>query len=91
MNVILMGGVREYLYSLDSPIRTRIMKALKKLALEPPQGDIKILKGREGYRLRVGDYRLLFIITTVLDKDGNEVNQINVHAIGTHGSIYKRM
>ena len=45
---------------LNSPHKERILKALRKLEKEPPEGDIKSLVGRDGYRLRVGDYRILF-------------------------------
>lgn len=50
------------------------------MAKEPPEGDIKSLTGRDGYRLRVGDYRVLF---DIIEKD------VVVHEIGLRGQIYK--
>ena len=55
----------------------RIKKAIKNL----PAGDVKKLKGiKNGYRLRVGDIRVLF------EKDGNKVYVIK---IDNRGDVYK--
>lgn len=40
----------------DKPTRIRIVEAIKGL----PKGDVKKLQGQHGYRLRVGDYRVIF-------------------------------
>ncbi len=40
----------------------RILVKLNELEREPRTGDIKKLRGFNGYRLRVGDYRILFTI-----------------------------
>ena len=40
----------------DKPTQKRIVTAISKLPLE---GDIKKLQGVEGYRLRVGNFRVL--------------------------------
>ncbi len=45
-----------------------------------PYGDIKKLQGRGGYRLRVGDFRIIF------DSDGNVILIIR---IDSRGQIYK--
>lgn len=80
MNIELSPRAAKYLARLDNPLKDRIKSALHNLAQEPPQGDIKALAGRDGYRLRVGDYRLLFDIL-----DGS----IIVYEIGLRGQIYK--
>jgi mRNA interferase RelE/StbE len=40
----------------------RILSAIEKLAADPASTelDIKALQGRDGYRLRVGDWRILY-------------------------------
>ena len=53
-------GQKATIQAVNSPHKERILKALRKLEKEPPEGDIKSLVGRDGYRLRVGDYRILF-------------------------------
>ena len=80
MTVILSPQAAKYLKRLNEPIKSRIIKALNKLELEPLQGDIKSLTGKEGYRLRIGDYRALF---DIID------NNIVIHAIAPRGQSYK--
>lgn len=55
----------------------RLISAIGKLPLE---GDIKKLKGIDGYRLRVGNFRVLFDINGVI---------IDIIDIGNRGQIYK--
>ena len=54
----------------------RIINAINLL----PAGDVKALQGRNDYRLRVGDYRIIF------DINGNI---LLIEAIGNRGQIYK--
>ena len=80
MNISVSPKVAKYLKRLNEPQKGRIIEALKRLAKEPPEGDIKSLTGRDGYRLRVGNYRVLF---DIID------NEIAVYEIGLRGQIYK--
>ncbi len=80
MRVELSPKVTKYLNSMDRSIKNRIVAALTKLSEEPPQGNIRAMAGRDGYRLRVGDYRLLFDVTDTA---------IIVYDIGTRGQIYR--
>ena len=80
MNVVLKPSVAKYLSRLNEPNKSRIKNALIKLSNEPPQGDIKSLEGRDGYRLRVGGYRVLFDVIE---------QEIVVYDIGLRGQIYK--
>ncbi len=45
---------------LDSVVARRIGQAVTRLA-ETGQGDVKRLRGSQGYRLRVGGWRIRFI------------------------------
>ncbi len=60
MNVELEPKAVKYLQRMNEPNKSRIKQALTKLSEEPPKGDIKSLTGKDGYRLRVGSYRVLF-------------------------------
>lgn len=80
VNVELSSGAGKYLAGLDRPVKDRIKAALRKLEKEPPEGDIKSMTGKDGYRLRVGKYRVLF---------DYENGHIIVHEIGLRGQIYK--
>jgi mRNA interferase RelE/StbE len=41
---------------------TRILRAIRKLADNPRPSGCKKLKGRDEYRIRVGDYRVIYEI-----------------------------
>lgn len=73
----------KYLAKLDKPTQERFAHALQGLLGEPPRGDIKTMKGNVGlYRLRVGDFRVIF--------ENNHVERfIYIQAIDSRGGIYK--
>ena len=63
---------------MDRPTKQRIKAALEKL----PDGDVRPLKGSAGtYRLRVGDWRILFSYP--------EDDIILIEKIGPRGQVYK--
>lgn len=66
---------------IPADIMARIDAALDRLAEEPRPAnlDIKAMQGRSDYRLRVGDYRVIFEETETA---------ITVTAIGRRGDIY---
>ena len=69
----------KYINSADKRTKKRLKEAIEKI----PFGDIKKLQGAgEGYRLRVGDLRVLF--TMVDDK-------IYIDNIIPRGQAYKRL
>lgn len=72
-------AVKQYL-QLNEPLLSRITDAINKLEKEPPEGDIKKLQGRDGYRVRVGSYRIIFDI---------EPDRIYVYKIAPRGQAYK--
>lgn len=69
----------EGLNKLEPFIANRIIKKLNELCEEPYSKDIKKLKGMEGFRLRVGDYRVIFDI---------EGNRISILKVGHRRDIY---
>ena len=69
----------KFLDSQPQAVRHRIMHAVSKL---PNKGDISPLEGRSGFRLRVGSFRILFLID-------HAKNIVDVVAIGNRGDIYK--
>ena len=67
---------------INEPYYTTIKEVIYSLAGEPrPQG-CKKLKGRDGYRIRAGDYRIIY---TIADK----ILTIDVVAIGHRKDIYE--
>lgn len=45
---------------LDPPIRSRVLSALDRLAADDRSLDVRRLTGNEHFRLRVGDWRVIF-------------------------------
>jgi len=56
----LTRSAEKELRRLDPPIRTRVFAALDRLAAEDRSLDVRRLTGSESYRLRVGDWRVIF-------------------------------
>jgi mRNA interferase RelE/StbE len=72
------------LMKLPADARQRIQEALRQLVedVDTVKLDIKALQGREGFRLRVGKWRVLY------HKDDNAMIILVVDA-GSRGDIYK--
>lgn len=69
----------KYINSTDKQTKRRLKEAIEKI----PLGDIKKLQGvKDGYRLRVGDLRVLFSI---------EGDLIYIENIIPRGQAYKRL
>lgn len=66
----------KFLKKQDVTTQRRIINAISNL----PKGDVKTLQGKIGYRLRVGDYRIIF---------DNIENIIVIRLIGNRGQIYE--
>lgn len=59
-NVTLKKRAIKALVKINEPYYTSIKEAIYSLAENPrPAGSIK-LKGRDGYRIRVADYRIIY-------------------------------
>jgi mRNA-degrading endonuclease RelE of RelBE toxin-antitoxin system len=59
--IVLTGPARKSLERIPSLDRQRIEAALKEMAENPFQGDLKLLKGQEKtFRRRIGAWRVFF-------------------------------
>jgi mRNA interferase RelE/StbE len=61
-SVILPKSTQKTLDRLPDEIARRILERLSALENNPRPHDVKKLKGREAWRIRVGDYRVIFEI-----------------------------
>ena len=75
------AALRE-LRKIDKKVQPRIRGAIELLAQDPRPPASRPLRGRDGYRLRVGDYRILYTID-----DG--VLTIVVVTIGHRRDVYQ--
>lgn len=72
----------KFLARQENAVQRRIMEALAGLLADPLQGDICPLKKQPGaYRLRVGTYRVIFIV----DRQNGE---ITIRTVDNRGDIY---
>lgn len=79
---ILLKNAEKFLLKLPQNEQIRIIQALDNLVNNSTNLDMKKLKGRLEFRLRVGKYRILFIEDT-------DNNLYIITAIGSRGDIYK--
>lgn len=78
MGMKITRRAQKQLLRMDRRYAERIVKALMAYEKEGT-GDVKPLKGRPGYRLRVGDYRAIF------EMDAGEILVLDA---GPRGGIY---
>lgn len=76
MDIHYSKQAAKFLSKQDKITQRRIINAINKL----PSGDVVKLQGRSGYRLRVGDFRIIF------DANGNI---LYIEKIDNRGQIYK--
>jgi len=79
-----LKNAEKYLDSQPTSVQKRIMDAIDGL----PKGDVLKLKGRKGYRLVVGGFRVLFDYTNKTTSDGKAI--IEIVTVGARGDVYKK-
>lgn len=73
---------KKELAGLPVQTQTRIARAILALESDPfPRGGKK-LKNRDGWRIRVGDYRILYVADT-------QARQITIGVIGHRREVYR--
>jgi len=80
--VILPKSVQKELNRLPEDITARILTRLAGLETNPRPPDVKKLKGRDAWRIRVGDYRVIYEIR-------DRVLQIVVVTVGHRREVYR--
>jgi mRNA interferase RelE/StbE len=80
--VIILKSVRKELDRLPDDVARRIMIRLTGLETNPRPADVKKLKGRAAWRIRVGDYRVIYEIH-------DRVLHVIVITVGHRREIYR--
>ncbi len=80
--IIFSDKALRQLKKLDNKIQERIIGSLERIRIRPGPYVTKLV-GDSGYRLRVGDYRI------IMDIDNNELH-ILVLKVGHRSKIYKQ-
>ena len=60
--VVVTEKIRKFILKLPSAIAVKIENSLLELEEDPRPAGCKKLKVRKGYRIRVGDYRIIYEI-----------------------------
>jgi mRNA interferase RelE/StbE len=76
------AAARKQLRQLDLAPRRRVIDAIEALTDEPRPHGCKALQGRDGYRVRVGDWRVIYTV------DDRAVTVLVVK-VGPRGSVYR--
>ena len=79
--IVISEKAFKQLEKLDKQVQEQIIKGLEKIRIRP-ESFVKRLVGMEGYRLRVGDYRVILDIE-------KETLVIFVIKVGHRKNIYK--
>jgi mRNA interferase RelE/StbE len=70
------------LAKLSTENQLRVARAIRSLEDDPVPATAKRLKGREEFRIRVGDYRVLYIVD-------HKSRFITISAIGHRREVYR--
>ncbi|QMW03765.1 type II toxin-antitoxin system RelE family toxin [Spirosoma foliorum] len=80
--IVLTKTVQKQLDKLPDQVAEMLLDAIENLADDPRPDGCKKLKGRSGYRIRKGDYRIIY---DILD----DVLTVEVVAVGHRRQIYE--
>jgi mRNA interferase RelE/StbE len=80
--VLIKRSAEKELAALPVRAKERIDQRLLKLESDPRPRGVKKLQGQESYRLRVGDYRVLYSVD-------DQARQVMVYAVGHRRDIYR--
>jgi len=76
-------NAQKSLAKISHPYQTKIIESIRNLSTEPRPSGCKKLVGRDAWRIRIGDYRVIYEITD------NELVILIVY-IGHRREVYKR-
>ena len=79
--VLLLQSAEKELDRLPSAIYNRVRDKVISLEGNPRPRGLKKLSGREEYRLRVGDYRILYVVD-----DNNHI--VTIVSVGHRREVY---
>jgi mRNA interferase RelE/StbE len=80
--VVFVRSAEKELAKLSTNIQLRVGQAIRSLEDHPFPGQAKRLKGREEFRIRVGDYRVLYTVE-------HKARVLTILAIGRRREVYR--
>jgi mRNA interferase RelE/StbE len=82
--VVLYRSARKDLERLDEPILTRVRERLAALAENPFPPGVKHLSNQSLYRIRVGDYRIVYYVQA-------EIRIVGIVRVGHRSVVYRTL
>lgn len=79
--IVIDRSAQKQLGKIPPPYFNRIVKAINQLAFDPRPAGCKKLTARIGYRIRIGNYRVIYLIQ-------DDVLTVLVIDIGHRHSVY---
>lgn len=80
--VLFTRAAAKELAALDRPVRTRVVRRIEALADNPRPPGCTALQGQPGYRIRIGDWRVLYTVS-------DETVTVLVVRVGPRGQVYR--
>jgi mRNA interferase RelE/StbE len=80
--VTLKRSAEKELSRLPGEIHDRVIERLIILQDNPRPAGARKLRGREGYRIRIGDYRVLYVIH-------DSEQQVEVYSVAHRREVYR--
>ena len=81
--VTLKSSAEKEFFRLPDTVSTRIIPRIRALATDPrPQGSKKLRGGTDDWRIRIGDYRVIYAID-------DEEKKVKVTRIAHRREVYK--
>jgi mRNA interferase RelE/StbE len=80
--ILIKRGAEREMNSLPPAVFERIAKAVLTLEAAPRPRGAKKLQGRDTYRLRVGDYRVLYTVS-------DSARTVEIVAVGHRKDVYR--
>jgi mRNA interferase RelE/StbE len=80
--VILSRSARKQMERISGEIETRVLARLSELEANPRPPGCKKLKNRDAWRIRVGDYRVIYEIH-------DKILQVIVVTVGHRREVYR--
>lgn len=80
--VALKSSAEKEFFRLPDHIAARILPKIKALATDPrPRGSKKLRGGKDEWRIRIGDYRVVYIVD-------DEMGRVEVTRVAHRGEAY---
>lgn len=79
----IAAAAERQILKLEASVRRRIFKKLDSLAINPRPAGVEKLTAVDAYRVRVGDYRIIYDID-------DATTTVVVHKVGNRRDVYAR-